>query len=135
MLPEEFFPTDRLLVSAFSCKLVVPEGMLYTTQCTHVPPGASGSSAMSAYDCVPEGALLQARAGEMLLPLQLYFTGMDCPFANASLLNSIDIAASVGSEVAVLADEHEERIMIDTKQKKRIRFMRGLLASLHRTAE
>src|SRR6185369_11013024 len=124
---EEFFPTDRLLVSAFSCRLVVPEGMLYTTQCTHVPPGASGSSAMRAYDCVPEGVLLQARAGEMLLPLQLYFTGMDCPFANASLLNSIDIAASVGSEVPVFADEQEERMMTKAKQKKRICFIRCLL--------
>ena len=61
-------------------------GMLNNTQWTQVPIGASGSSTMSAKDCVPAGGSFQASAGEMFFPLQEYLAGMDCPFMNASLV-------------------------------------------------
>src|SRR6266498_1976226 len=101
MLPDEFLPTDIALVSALSCRLFVFDGMLYSTQWTHVPAGASGSSTMSANDPAPVGGSFHVRAGEMFLPVQVYFAGMDCPLANASLLISIDIAASVASFVDI----------------------------------
>jgi hypothetical protein len=95
--------------------------MLYNTQWTHVPTGASGSSTINAKDCVPAGGSFQARAGEMFLPMQEYFAGMDCPLVNASLVNLKDISASVvdsivpgpvvsGSAVAVAGEVvHAER--------------------------
>jgi hypothetical protein len=49
----------------------------------------------SAKDWVPAGGSLQARGGEIFLPVQAYFAGMDCPFTNASLVNARDIVASV----------------------------------------
>src|SRR3974390_2898090 len=50
---------------------VVAAGMLYTTQCHQpLPVGASGSCISSAKLFVPAGAPLQARAGDMLTPLQ-----------------------------------------------------------------
>jgi len=61
--------------------------MLNKTQCTQVLPGASGSSTINAKDCVPTGGSVHASAGEMFLPMQEYFAGMDCPFANASLVS------------------------------------------------
>jgi hypothetical protein len=68
---------------------------------------------MSANDCVPEGGSFQKRAGEMFLPVQAYFAGMDCPFTNASLVSSRDIVASVagisdvltGAEVGTVSGE------------------------------
>src|SRR3990172_8513453 len=38
-------------------------GILNSTQCTHVPTGASGSSISSSKDCVPAGGSLQGRYG------------------------------------------------------------------------
>src|SRR6266498_1525751 len=101
MLPDEFLPADIAPVSALSCRLRASVGMLYKTQCTHVPAGASGSSTISANDPVPAGGSFHVRAGEMFLPVQVYFAGMDCPLANASLLISIAIAASVASFVDI----------------------------------
>jgi len=40
-------------------------GILKMTQCVHTPPGASGSSTISARDTVPAGAPLQASAGDV----------------------------------------------------------------------
>jgi hypothetical protein len=53
------------------------------------------------------GGSVHARAGEIFLPTHEYFAGMDCPWANASLVNLKDMFASVvGSSVAgdVVAD-------------------------------
>jgi hypothetical protein len=50
---------------------------------------------MRAKDCVPEGGSVQARAGEIFLPVQAYLAGMDCPFMNASLVSVRDMVASV----------------------------------------
>src|SRR5574338_316580 len=77
-----------------SGRLRVSAGILNNTQCTQVPMGASGSSTISAKDWVPAGASSQARAGEMFLPLQEYFAGIDCPLTNASLVSSRDMIAS-----------------------------------------
>src|SRR4030095_7514687 len=82
----------------FSGRLRVFTGILNSTQCTHVPIGASGSSTMSAKDCVPAGGSFHASAGEMFFPIHEYFAGMDCPFANASLVNVRDMVASVAAD-------------------------------------
>src|SRR5208282_4934359 len=56
------------------------------TQCTQVPTGASGSSAMSAKLLVFAGAFVHASGGETSLPSQVYFAGMGWPSANAALV-------------------------------------------------
>src|ERR671924_1974501 len=92
-----------------SCRLRASAEILNKTQCTQVPIGASGSSTISANDCVPAGGPLQAKAGEIFLPVQAYLAGMDCPFTNASLVNVRDIVVSVirnsvdGREVVMLS--------------------------------
>src|SRR5919197_2263590 len=105
MLPEEFLPTDTALVSALSCKLRASTGRLNNTQCTHVPMGASGSSTINAKDFVPAGGSFHARAGEIFLPMQEYLAGMDCPFANASLVRLRDMVASIVGDSEVIEDE------------------------------
>src|SRR5262245_51810401 len=93
-----FFP----VMGRSSCKLRRSAGMLNNTQCTQVLPGASGSPIINAKDCVLAGGSFQARGGEIFLPTHEYFDGMDCPLANASLVNLKDISASVvGSTVSV----------------------------------
>src|SRR5512134_511382 len=108
MSPQEFSPVWIALGAMFlpvtgrsSTSSRASGGMLNSTQCVHVPPGASGSSTISAKDCVPAGGSVQARAGEMFLPTHEYFAGMDCPLANASLVSwKVMSASRVGSEVA-----------------------------------
>src|SRR5208282_4303211 len=56
------------------------------TQCTHVPTGASGSSAMRAKLLVFEGAFVHCSGGDTSLPSQVYFAGMGWPSANAALV-------------------------------------------------
>jgi hypothetical protein len=97
--------------------------MLNKTQCTHVPIGASGSSTIKAKDCVLAGGSFHARAGEIFLPMQEYFAGMDCPFPNASLVSSRDMVASVvaGDSVVLAADAHAvitAASRLDIKQQK-----------------
>src|SRR4026208_2361836 len=93
------------LLSAFSCRLCVLAGMLNRTQWTQVPIGASGSSTRRAKDFVPAGGSFQVRAGEMFFPTHEYLAGMDCPFANASLVNVRDMVASVaGISVTAVSD-------------------------------
>jgi len=70
-------------------------GMLNRTQWTHVPIGASGSSTMSAKDCVAAGGSFHVSPGEIFFPTHEYLAGMDCPFANASLVKVRDMVASV----------------------------------------
>jgi hypothetical protein len=124
--------------------LCVFAGMLYKTQCTHVPAGASGSSTISAKDFVLAGGSSQARAGEIFFPMHEYFAGMDCPFANASLVKVRDMVASVpvGSDLGAVAAEgcvvvvadvvHAASIMeINVKLVKMTRFISSFLFLLH----
>jgi len=105
VLPDEFLPADIVLMSVFSCRLPVLDWMLNKTQWTQVPIGASGSSTMRAKDFVLAGGSSQARAGEMFFPMHEYLAGMDCPFANASLVKVRDMVASVaGISVAAVSD-------------------------------
>jgi hypothetical protein len=87
---------------------------------------------MRAKDCVPAGGSFHVSAGEMLRPIQEYFAGIDCPFANASLLSSRDMSASVVS--VVLVDVHDETMMMVVRNSNKRRFIESLLVSLHRTA-
>jgi hypothetical protein len=60
---------------------------------------------MRAKDCVPAGGSFQERAGEMFLPVQAYFAGMDCPFRNASLVSVRDMVASVAGASAAVVEK------------------------------
>src|SRR2546429_7507349 len=67
----------------FSGSSAVAAGRLYSTQWTHVPAGASGSSAISAKLTVPAGAPLQASGGETSAPSHVYLAGTAAPSAKA----------------------------------------------------
>src|SRR5688500_4116706 len=102
MFPDEFVPTKIALGSIFfpvtgssSGRSRLSAGMLNSTQWTQVPMGASGSSMMSANDCVAAGGSVHASAGDTFLPTQEYLAGMDCPLVNASLVSAKDMVASV----------------------------------------
>jgi hypothetical protein len=106
---------------------------------------------MRAKDFVPAGGSSQVMAGEMFFPTHEYLAGMDCPFANASLVNVRDMVASVagisvaavsdaGMDVAedlgvLVADDVQDTRMIDVKIKliKRICLIPSFLFSLHGT--
>src|SRR5262245_31306982 len=98
-LGSTFFP----VIGRSSCKLRRSAGMLNNTQCTQVLPGASGSSMINAKDCVPAGGSFHAGAGALFRLIQEYFAGMDCPFANASLVNLKDMSASVVDSIVTVA--------------------------------
>ena len=95
---------------------------------------------MSAKDCVPAGGSFHASAGEMFFPTHEYFAGMDCPFANASLVKVRDMVASValdsdsgvdvaeGWAVVVPEDVQDARIIeINIKLVKMIRLILNFL--------
>jgi hypothetical protein len=75
---------------------------------------------MSAKDCVPAGGSFHARAGEMFFPTHEYFAGMDCPFANASLVNVRDMVASVAGDSAVDVAEGWGVVVAEDVQDTRI---------------
>src|SRR5262245_62171711 len=60
--------------------------MSNSTQCVNVPPGASGSSAISAKLCAA-GAPSQRSGGETSAPSQVYVAGIAAPSANAVLVS------------------------------------------------
>src|SRR5207245_6766761 len=62
---------------------VASAGRLYSTQWTHVPRGASGSSQIRANACVPLGASDHVKGGETSLPSAVCFFGMGEPSAKA----------------------------------------------------
>jgi hypothetical protein len=93
---------------------------------------------ISAKDCVPAGGSFHASAGERFFPTHEYFAGMDCPFANASLVNVRDIVASVAVDsdvdvaeswaVVVVEDEQDARVMeINNKLVKMLRLILSFL--------
>jgi hypothetical protein len=59
--------------------------MLYKTQCTQVPPGASGSSTINAMLATPDGNPDQCKSGETSAPSQVYCGGIVSPSRNAEL--------------------------------------------------
>src|SRR4029077_1832697 len=65
-------------------------GIFHATQCTQVPMGASGSSAISAKLFAPLGTSDQLKGGDASCPSQVYCLGMMSPASNAELLSSID---------------------------------------------
>jgi hypothetical protein len=95
---------------------------------------------MSAKDCVPAGGSFHASAGEMFFPTHEYLAGMDCPFANASLVKVRDMVASVADDsdsdvgstedwgVVVAEEVQAARIMeLNIKLLKMIRFILNFL--------
>src|SRR6478735_3218453 len=76
----------------------VAGGMSSTTQCTNVPPGASGSSTTRAQAAgFAPAPLVQANGGDTWLPSQVNSTGMLAPSANAVLVTPMVSAAPTSS--------------------------------------
>ena len=71
---------------------------------------------MSAKDCVPAGGSFHASAGEIFFPTHEYLAGMDCPFANASLVKVRDMVASVAGDFDL--DVGSEKVGVRSLQKK-----------------
>src|SRR6266702_1060502 len=88
------------VLATFSGSRAADPGRLYSTQCTQVPAGASGSSAMRAKAAVPAGAPLQASDGETSTPSQVCFTGIAVPCRNAVLVSENAMRSSPSRTVA-----------------------------------
>lgn len=67
--------------------------MLKSTQWSNPPDGASGSSTISTKLLTAFGASLHLSDGEMSCLSQVYFVGMVCPSANASVAISMFIVS------------------------------------------
>ena len=72
-----------------------PGGMLYSTQWTHRPRGASGSSQSSARLFVLSGAPLHFNGGETSLPSAVYCLGMVSPSWIAELVRRMVMVGMV----------------------------------------
>lgn len=66
-----------------------PVGSPYTTQCTNVPPGASGSSTIKARLRVEVGGSVHDSGGDWFAPSQVKSRGIDPPASNAWLVSEI----------------------------------------------
>src|SRR2546422_7340622 len=66
-------------------------GMFHATQCTQVPIGASGSSAMSARLLALAGMSDQLRGGDTSGPSHVYFFGIIPPASKAELFSFIGL--------------------------------------------
>src|SRR6266496_1596045 len=66
-------------------------GMFHATQCTQVPRGASGSSAMSAKLLALAGTADQLKGGDRSEPSHVYVGGIISPASNAELFRSITL--------------------------------------------
>src|SRR5215472_7460893 len=99
MLPKSFFPCRALpdsvaVLGRPSGSAFVSGGRLNNTQCTHVPTGASGSSAINAKLLAPVGASLQCNSGESSWPSHVNRFGILAPVVNDVLVSSNFMAAS-----------------------------------------
>src|SRR3972149_10565884 len=93
MLPKSLRPCLAPLarvsvLGTSSASARVSDGRPQRTQCTHVPPGASGSSQMRAMLFVPAGAADQLNGGDTSGPSPGYFFGIVAPAPKAELLIS-----------------------------------------------
>lgn len=86
-----FFRVDRGRI--FSESPFALTGILKSTQCTHVPRGASGSSTISARVFVPFGIPDHSSGGDTFSPSHVYFFGIISPSLKAALITVISIAA------------------------------------------
>src|SRR3990170_8032270 len=100
MPPASLLPWDPARPEAGIGTVSTPSGRLsavdprpYSTQCVKVPPGASGSSMISAYAFVSAGAPSQASGGETLSPSQVKRVGIVSPLPNASLVSEKAVAS------------------------------------------
>src|SRR6185295_4188392 len=63
------------------------------TQCTQVPAGASGSSAMTASVFADFGIPVHSSGGEIFIPLQVYWCGIAWPSVKAELASFMFVVA------------------------------------------
>jgi hypothetical protein len=76
---------------------------LNTTQCTYVPPGASGSVTTSASEPASAGTPDHCSGGDSLRPVQVYRCGTGPPSSNAGLVStSVAGAVRAGSVTSSL---------------------------------
>src|SRR6202007_300306 len=83
--------------------VVVDGGMFHVSQCVNEPPGASGSSTVSASDFVPAGIPAIVSGGLTFAPSQVYFAGIAPLFGNAELDSVIPCGVPVGAAASVAA--------------------------------
>src|SRR5690348_5268307 len=93
IFPKSFVPcraplSSDSLFGTPSGRFCVSAGKLNSTQCTHVPAGASGSSAINATLFVPAGGLLQCSSGERSSASHVYCLGIFCWAENELLVIS-----------------------------------------------
>jgi hypothetical protein len=69
--------------------------------------------------------------------VQEYFAGMDCPFTNASLVNSRDMVASVRGvsdavdDSGLAVEDVQDASMMDIRQERMMILIGDPLSSLH----
>src|SRR3990170_3710131 len=93
--------SGRSVFATPSGKDRAPAGRLNSTQWVNTPLGASGSSMISANDCVPSGTSLQERAGETSSPSQVNRVGIGWSASNASLRTAKAMTPSSSTGVSV----------------------------------
>ena len=76
--------------------------MLYTDQWRKIPTKASGSSTNIAIARVPPGTSDQRRGGEVLLPSQVYSTGIESPSSKAAEEITSDAISELSGSNSVL---------------------------------
>jgi hypothetical protein len=74
--------------------------MSSATQCTKIPPGASGSSTTSANALAAFGTPLHSKGGETSSPSQVNLAGTLWPSRKAALVTVISSGASAPASVA-----------------------------------
>src|SRR5439155_15527417 len=92
-----------------SGRLDALDGTPYSTQCTQVPAGASGSSHTSAKLLVPGGGSVQASGGERSSPSQVCLRGIVSPGLKALDLSSKAMAAPPGRAKAAARGARRKR--------------------------
>ena len=95
LFPEIVLSLDRPLGNRILLDLLRPAPMFQTTQWTHVPAGASGSSTIRARDRVFSGMSAIERVGLTSAPSQVYFDGIIPLWGNTGLaISSLFIVLS-----------------------------------------
>ena len=101
----------------FSSSFVIFDEMFQTTQCTHVPTGASGSSLIRAKLFVPAGAFFHVNLCQILIPddqqilRSLFFSGLRKIVTSRDYrfpVNDHDLVAGYG--VSVTSERSEKSI-------------------------
>src|SRR6187200_381411 len=81
-------------------------GRFQISQCTQVPLGASGSSAMRAKLRVPVGTPVQANGSDWFLPSQVNTVGTAAPSVSAELVSRNPLLPDASREAVMVSKLH-----------------------------